>query len=116
MRKFTYILMALLIAITLLLASCQPEPAPEPTEAPAVEEPTEAPAAEEPTEAPAAEAPTEEVMLQEGCNEDLTGETFTFYSQAGLTGALSTILGTSFVNALNDAIAEVNATGGVCGA
>jgi branched-chain amino acid transport system substrate-binding protein len=116
MRKFTYILMALLIAITLLLASCQPEPAPEPTEAPAVEEPTEAPAAEEPTEPPAAEAPTEEVMLQEGCNEDLTGETFTFYSQAGLTGALSTILGTSFVNALNDAIAEVNATGGVCGA
>ena len=116
MRKFTYILMALLIAITLLLASCQPEPAPEPTEAPAVEEPTEAPMAEEPTEAPAAEEPTEEVMLQEGCDEDLTGETFTFYSQAGLTGALSTILGTSFVNALNDAIAEVNATGGVCGA
>lgn len=116
MRKFTYILMALLIAITLLLASCQPEPAPEPTEAPAVEEPTEAPAAEEPTEAPAAEEPTEEVMLQEGCNEDLTGETFTYYSQAGLTGALSTILGTSFVNALNDAIAEVNANGGVCGA
>ena len=114
MRKFTFILLALLIATTLVLASCQPEPAP--TEEPVVEEPTEEPVAEEPTEAPAAEEPTEEVMLQEGCNEDLTGETFTFYSQAGLTGALSTILGTSFVNALNDAIAEVNAAGGVCGA
>ena len=58
----------------------------------------EEPAAEEPAE----EEPMEEVMLQEGCDVDLTGESFTFYSQAGLTGALSTILGTSFVNALND--------------
>jgi branched-chain amino acid transport system substrate-binding protein len=29
---------------------------------------------------------------------------------------LSTILGTSFVNALNDSIAEINAAGGICGA
>jgi len=50
------------------------------------------------------------------CKEDLTGETFTFYSQAGLTGPLSTILGTSFVNGLNDSIAELNAQGGICGA
>jgi branched-chain amino acid transport system substrate-binding protein len=50
------------------------------------------------------------------CDDGLEGETIVFYSQAGLTGALSTILGTSFVNALNDSIAEVNATGGVCGA
>jgi basic membrane lipoprotein Med (substrate-binding protein (PBP1-ABC) superfamily)/ABC-type branched-subunit amino acid transport system substrate-binding protein len=58
----------------------------------------------------------EEPELPEGCVKDLTGETFVFYSQAGLTGALSTILGTSFVNALNDSIADLNAAGGICGA
>lgn len=121
MRKILFVLLALLMATSLILASCQTEP--EATEEPAAEEPaveepaTEEPAVEEPAaEEPEEEEPAEEVMLQEGCEEDLTGETFTFYSQAGLTGALSTILGTSFVNALNDAIAEVNATGGVCGA
>ncbi|MGD9100597.1 MAG: ABC transporter substrate-binding protein, partial [Anaerolineae bacterium] len=31
-------------------------------------------------------------------------------------GPLSTILGTSFVNALNDSIADLNAAGGICGA
>lgn len=50
------------------------------------------------------------------CADGLEGETIYFHSQAGLTGPLSTILGTAFVNALNDSIAEVNATGGICGA
>jgi branched-chain amino acid transport system substrate-binding protein len=67
----------------------------------------------EPTEV--MEEPTEAPMLTY-CADGLAGETIKFFSQAGLTGALSTILGTSFVNALNDSIAEVNATGGVCGA
>ena len=62
---------------------------------------------------PGEEEPAPEV---EGCNEDLTGETIYFHSQAGLTGPLSTILGTSFVNALNDGIADLNAEGGICGA
>lgn len=123
MRKTFYTLLALVMAASLILAACQP--AAPTTEPPSTEEvvateepqPTEVAPTQEPTEAPTeAPEPTEEVMLPEGCNEDLTGETFTFYSQAGLTGALSTILGTSFVNALNDAVAEVNAAGGVCGA
>lgn len=102
MRKSIYALLALLMAVSLILVACQPQPIP-----------TEPPPTEEPTAAP---EPTEEVMLPEGCSEDLTGRTYTFYSQAGLTGALSTILGTSFVNALNDAVNEINATGGICGA
>jgi len=93
---------------SLVLAACQPKPTPTPPP------PTEAPVATE--EATMAPEPTEEVMLPEGCSEDLTGRTFTYYSQAGLTGALSTILGTSFVNALNDAIKDINDSGGICGA
>lgn len=119
MRKSLFSLLALLVMASTLLVACQPQaaPTPTPTEPPPstqAPEPTKPPEPTAvPTEAPVA---TEEVMLPEGCNEDLTGETFTFYSQAGLTGALSTILGTSFVNALNDSIAELNAQGGICGA
>jgi branched-chain amino acid transport system substrate-binding protein len=108
MRKPIYILLALLMVASLVLAACQPKSTP--TEPPPMEEPAPA---EEPTMAP---EPTEEVMLPEGCSEDLTGRSYTFYSQAGLTGALSTILGTSFVNALNDAVNDINASGGICGA
>jgi ABC-type branched-subunit amino acid transport system substrate-binding protein len=61
-----------------------------------------------------AEEPEPEAPM--GCAEDLTGETIYYHSQAGLTGPLATILGTAFVNALNDAIADLNAEGGVCGA
>jgi len=118
MRKYIFTLLTILMVASLILTACQPQatsteaptemPAEAPTEAPEpIEVPTEAP---EPTEAPT------EAMLPEGCNEDLTGETITYYSQAGLTGALSTILGTAFVNALNDGISELNAQGGICGA
>jgi branched-chain amino acid transport system substrate-binding protein len=58
------------------------------------------------------EEPMDEPMLTH-CDDGLEGEIIYFYSQAGLTGPLASILGTSFVNALNDSIAEVNATGGV---
>lgn len=50
------------------------------------------------------------------CADGLEGETIKYYSQAGLTGPLSTILGSGFIGALNDAIAEINAAGGICGA
>ena len=110
MRKLFYTLISLLILASVVLSACQPAAtdAPEPTTPPPTEAPTAVP--EEPTE-----VPTEEPSLTY-CADGLEGETIYFYSQAGLTGALSTILGTSFVNALNDSIAEVNATGGVCGA
>ncbi len=50
------------------------------------------------------------------CEDGLEGETIKYYSQAGVTGPLSTILGTGFIGALNDSIAEINADGGICGA
>jgi len=113
MRKSIYALLAIMMVASLALAACQPKPTPAPTE-----EPAEAPAAE-PTEAPAAEpaeAPTEEAMLPEGCNEDLTGEHLVYYVQAGVTGPIAAALGTSFVNAYDDAVATINEQGGICGA
>jgi branched-chain amino acid transport system substrate-binding protein len=113
MRKLSYAFLSLMIFASIILTACQPAatdtPAPEvvPTEAP---EPTEV-MEEEPTEEPMDEGP-----MVRHCADGLEGETIYFYSQAGLTGPLASILGTSFVNALNDSIAEVNATGGVCGA
>ncbi len=50
------------------------------------------------------------------CAEDLSGETITFYQQAGLTGPLATILGDGFINGVNDAISAINENGGICGA
>ncbi len=64
---------------------------------------------------PSVEEAEQYVSLAKPC-EGLEGETITFYSQAGLTGALSTILGPGFSYALNDSIADVNAAGGICGA
>ena len=104
-----------------------PEPTEEPTEAP---EPTEEPAEEEPTEAPEpTEEPAEEMEEETGqpdndqymatfddCEESYEGETLTFYQQAGLTGPLATILGPSFINGTNDAVAAINENGGICGA
>jgi branched-chain amino acid transport system substrate-binding protein len=96
MRKKVYTLLSLFILASLALTACgdaATTEAPPPTEVPAIEEPT-----------------------VRHCADGLVGETITFYSQAGLTGPLSTILGTAFVNGLNDGINEVNASGGICGA
>lgn len=107
MRK---IAIAVLLIGALALGACTT--AEETTEAPA---PTDAPAPA--TEVPAPE-PTEEEMVEEGmsnCEKGYEGETMTWYSQAGLTGGLATILGSSFVNGTQDAIEDINAAGGICG-
>jgi branched-chain amino acid transport system substrate-binding protein len=107
MRKKSIVVLSLLVLASLVLTACggaATTEAPPPTDVP----PTEAPP---PTEIPPTEAPALTY-----CADGLEGETITFYSQAGLTGALSTILGTGFVGGLNDGIAELNAAGGICGA
>jgi branched-chain amino acid transport system substrate-binding protein len=141
MKKLRWLVLIGLV-LSLLLVACgggaEEEPAPEPqaTEATAeeaVEEPTEE-VMEEPTEE-VMEEPTEEVMeepteevMEEAteevveeeamasCNEDLTGETITLHQQAGREGPIAAILGEAFVFATADALAAVNADGGVCGA
>jgi branched-chain amino acid transport system substrate-binding protein len=132
----------LFLVLSLVLAACggeeptatpEPEAAPteapteEPTEAPTeepTEEPTEAPT-EEPTEAPTeepTEAPTEEAMEEPvdtgemmACENTYEGETIIVYQSAGLTGPLAQILGQGFINGSKDAVAAINAAGGVCG-
>lgn len=103
MRRKAYALLSFVILASLVLTACgaQATPTPEPTE-----EPTEPPEATEP--------PPEPDVTH--CADGLAGETIVFYSQAGLTGPLSTILGTTFVNGMNDAAAAINAAGGICGA
>lgn len=74
--------------------------------------------AEEPAEEPADE-PAEEPVADEpanNCEIGYEGETITIYQQAGLTGALASILGPGFINGNNDAVAQINAAGGICGA
>jgi branched-chain amino acid transport system substrate-binding protein len=112
MRKTLYILLTLMLIASMLLTGCKKETATPVAEVPTEVPPTQAPPTKvAPTEIPPTEAPSVRY-----CDDGLEGETFTFYSQAGLTGPLSTILGTAFVNALNDSIADLNAAGGICGA
>jgi len=112
MRKNVYTVLSLAVVAVLALTACAPAATPEPTAAPTAAPPTAAP----PTAAPPTEAPTEAPPAVRHCADGLEGETIYFHSQAGLTGPLATILGTAFVNGLNDGIAEINANGGICGA
>ena len=106
MKSKLYTLVSILVAMVMILTACAKETEAPPPPTVEVEEITLA------TEVP----PTEEPPTVRYCDDDLSGETIYFHSQAGLTGPLSTILGTQFVNALNDGIGEINATGGICGA
>jgi branched-chain amino acid transport system substrate-binding protein len=112
MRKTLYVLLTFVILTSLLLTACKKETATPVAEAPSEVPPTEVP----PTKVPPTEIPPTEAPTVRYCDDGLEGETFTFYSQAGLTGPLSTILGTAFVNALNDSISDLNDAGGICGA
>jgi ABC-type branched-subunit amino acid transport system substrate-binding protein len=99
----------LLMVVASLLAACAPA-APVPTAPPATEvPPTQVP----PTEVPPTEVPP--VELPEGCTEDLTGETITFYHFGDLTGPYAFIT-QPLLAGLTDAIAYYNDQGGICGA
>jgi branched-chain amino acid transport system substrate-binding protein len=115
MRKKIHVLTLLLLALALVAGCATPvAPAPQAAEAPA-------PAA---TDAPAAEAAASSfaTVLPPAANDVAPcattheGETIVVYQQAGLTGPLSTILGNGFINGSKDAVNEINAAGGVCGA
>ena len=103
-------------AATEEMAEPTDEPVVEPTAEPA-EEATMEPTAEA-TAAPTEEAatePTPGAMAEEECTETYDGETIVIYQAAGLTGPLAQILGDGFINGSNDAVARINANGGVCG-
>lgn len=124
MRRFLSLLFVSVLMLSMIAGCAMPAAAPAAApvqEQPAVPAPaTEAPAAAPEaaaTEAPAAEAPAEAAApAAEACVNDASGETIVVYQQAGLTGALSTILGPGFINGSKDAVTDINANGGVCGA
>lgn len=83
------------------------EPMEEPTEEP-MEEPTEVPTDVPPTEIPPTEAP-------ELRTDNLEGETITFYHFGDLSGPLAGITG-PLIHGFEDAVAAINANGGIRGA
>ena len=101
-RRANAFLCSVLLA-SLVLTACGAQATPTATEPPPTQTPEE-------TEAPPTEPPVRR------CADGLQGETIIFYSQAGLTGPPSTLLDTTFVNGMNDGAANINATGGICGA
>ncbi len=129
MKQIKPVLLLLFIALFALAAcgspaeepTAVPEPTEEPTEAP-VEEPTEAPV-EEPTAEPEEEAtavpeptaePTEE-PTPELRTENLEGETIIFYHFGDLSGPYAAIT-SPLIHGMEDAVAELNANGGIRGA
>lgn len=89
----------------------------EPTEEP-MEEPTEAPTDVPPTEVPPTEVPPTEIPPTEAPEmrtDNLEGETITFYHFGDLSGPLAGITG-PLIHGFEDAVAAINANGGIRGA
>ncbi|MFK7801496.1 MAG: ABC transporter substrate-binding protein, partial [Anaerolineae bacterium] len=57
-----------------------------------------------------------EMMADEACEVDLSGETIVLYQQAGREGPLAGLLGQGFAYATEDATGWINESGGICGA
>lgn len=115
MRRFWSVLFVSVLILS-VMAGCA-APAVPVAEAPAAAQPAvEAPAPTAAPEAAPTEAPMAEAPMAGECVNDATGEKIVVYQQAGLTGALATILGPGFINGSKDAVADINASGGVCGA
>ena len=127
MKKSLYFLLSTALVLSLVLGACAP--AAEPTEVPAdtpvpTEVPTEEPAdtpvpTEVPTEEPAdtpvpTEAPTDTPEPVTG-PPDLTGETITIYHLGDLSGPYAAITA-PLIRGAEDAVAAINAEGGLYGA
>ena len=138
MRKL-WVLLSIMLISALLLVACNTAPrdaveegAPEPTEEleeaakeeaaeeeAVEEEPAEEEAVEEePAEEEAAEDEAEEEAsaIDSDCKANYEGETIYIHQHAGREGPLAAILGEAFAFATDDAVSEINAEGGVCGA
>ena len=106
MQKFQILLLVCVLAMGLLTA-CDPS-------AMAVL------AAEKPTTNDADSAKAIAVKDSEAsttnCDKGYAGETIYLHQQAGREGPIAALLGDGFAFATQDAIAEINATGGICGA
>ncbi|MGD8815043.1 MAG: ABC transporter substrate-binding protein, partial [Anaerolineales bacterium] len=100
MRKHLFGSIALLMVVTMVLGACTPEATPEPTPIP----PT-------PTTAPEV---TDEPSEPSG-PPDLTGETITLYHFGDLSGPYAAITA-PLVHGAEDAVAALNAAGGIYGA
>ena len=124
MKKWSLILILILLG-TVLLSACassaeaptpeadtntEEEPAPQPT-AEEADEDMEEEEAEEPTAEPTAE----EVMTDEMRTDNLEGETITFYHFGDLSGPLAGITG-PLIHGFEDAVAAINERGGIRGA
>ena len=109
-------LLPLLVILALILVACGGGAAEEPAEAPPAEEEAAAPAAEEAAEEEAAAEEAEEMEATHDCAVDLTGEEVVIHQQAGTEGPVSSILGLAFQFATAQAVADINAEGGICGA
>jgi branched-chain amino acid transport system substrate-binding protein len=57
-----------------------------------------------------------ELTSGQECALDLTGEQIVIYQNAGREGPIASILGEAFAFATADAVNEINAAGGICGA
>jgi len=115
MRKYLFPLLSAMTLLSLILGGCAPKPTPAPTEPPtAIPAPTEAPTAiPAPTEPPTATpVPTE---APPAGPPDLTGETITIYHFGDLSGPYAAITG-PLIHGAEDAVAAVNAAGGIYGA
>lgn len=122
-KKLCFILIALL-AIALLTACASVPSASQggdtlgqvpPDEVSDAGEESEAMAAPNLDPADPVEEPSEFPKI-EACQHDLTGETLYIHQHAGREGPLAAIIGEAFAFATEDAITEINESGGVCGA
>ncbi len=132
MKKLLWLMLIAVLAMGLAACGAAPAAAPDQAqEAAAGAEAEAAEAADEAEEAPPAEPAESEAEPMAGgipattdfgdvdttnCDAGYEGETIVIYQQAGLTGPLATILGEGFINGTKDAVTQINADGGVCGA